>query len=1361
MASVKPRQTGIPTPGRPSGGSSGIPTPGTRSRSSSQAGSYLPSSSSTALDEEYMNLAFKNAVKANDPFQHRGLASSSSFSQSQGSGLNQSMARAKTPTSMRPPSRQSDVGLAGVRSVSRAGWVPEVGDAVRIESLGFEGILQFVGDIEGKQGLWAGVELSGGFAGKGKNDGSVAGKQYFKCPPKCGVFVATTKLSPPTVSHPGARPSSVASSRGGRTTPSFSTSTSGRITPSSFSLSRGPSTRMSFGSGRTTPSTNGRITPSTSTNMTSPETPAVRAARLKAMAKAGNNSTSTSKASLAKSTNAGATPMAKSKSTNGQTAVPVPGVPTPGSRASKYTGVTAKQLSLNKSTSSPVTSMKSPTGTSIPSPKTTLSPVTNIPTTGVSPSRIRTISGVNSTSGIGSPFGTPKPRIGTGFAAPSSGISSPVAGNTPKARIPSGVAMPPPPIPLPRLGSGSPMRSVSATSSSSTASVDMGSPCASPTRRGRVTDLSILSSDELEARGKVLQDRIAGLTGGKVTPSPSPVPSTSSSGGSPPGPGQAPGSPVRRGTIVGSRARSRSRARTTTTASPRRPSSRTAYSRPSSVASNRPGSVAAAAALGKSGRMSVDPGAQVDQMQSRIQALEYENTRLRSKVDELEGEVLVGKSAAASASSSSLEEMEEEKKKVLELNEKVEMLEGDKTKLAGDMKRLEERKAELETAYDRLEAEKVQFQETQSKLEASKKEAEELNETLQSQKSHLQGTVNRLEEEKDRVEEEKKTVETSKGEVEAKLKKVIVDFEEERRDLREMIDELRHAGQETIALYEEKLRQADLQKYDLEDRIAELEAQASSNLSRSTNAKLNGIKDKDMNGHRRSPSAASSNTAVSTKPTSDDADSPLPLHRLRRRRCNSSFRICSTRSLRWRICWTIRGRIMRLRLRRLLRELRRRRRGRKGFRKEVADLKRELGEAKREKERVVREGERRVMEVEEALRESTVTLEEMRAEVEGLRGELANVNGLAASTSSATGELQSKLTEAQIRAEQEKEGFLDEIQRLTEKMADWEARCEKLKQLTEEQTTEIEGLKKKTNRDVSINGSVLQSPSTPSKQEKYDKHELNTAKEEITGLKHIVQELQKESVAGSQRNKVLESENQLLMSEMEKLRQEVKILEDNLDQSILREEENLHIDGSGTDPSDVEALKKTLKEQRLRTDVEIEQLRKKLADAEMKNARTTHDLNKEISELESLVEAKIYREDELDQEVERLKEKVAKLERKVSKTSTGPETVVAQAEEHVRSASLTSTAPSHISTPSISSVTSIDVCEICEKPGHDIFTCDLLKEDGPLSATSITSAAHKAINGDREEEEELDVWCEDCEGHGHTAENCPNSEDVF
>ena len=76
------------------------------------------------------------------------------------------------PFQPRPASRSSDVFA---RSSSRAGRIFDVGDKVRIESLGFEGTLRFQGEIEGKSGLFAGVELSGGFAGKGKNDGSVSG----------------------------------------------------------------------------------------------------------------------------------------------------------------------------------------------------------------------------------------------------------------------------------------------------------------------------------------------------------------------------------------------------------------------------------------------------------------------------------------------------------------------------------------------------------------------------------------------------------------------------------------------------------------------------------------------------------------------------------------------------------------------------------------------------------------------------------------------------------------------------------------------------------------------------------------------------------------------------------------------------------------------------------------------------------------------------------------------------------------------------------------------------------------------------------------------------------------------------------
>lgn len=80
----------------------------------------------------------------------------------------------------RPESRQEDRPTTASRpSGLSTSTVPppsfQVGDRVRMESMGMEGTLCFVGEIDGKPGTWAGVELSGGFAGRGKNDGSVAG----------------------------------------------------------------------------------------------------------------------------------------------------------------------------------------------------------------------------------------------------------------------------------------------------------------------------------------------------------------------------------------------------------------------------------------------------------------------------------------------------------------------------------------------------------------------------------------------------------------------------------------------------------------------------------------------------------------------------------------------------------------------------------------------------------------------------------------------------------------------------------------------------------------------------------------------------------------------------------------------------------------------------------------------------------------------------------------------------------------------------------------------------------------------------------------------------------------------------------
>jgi len=167
---------------------------------------------------------------------------------------------------------------------------------------------------------------------------------------------------------------------------------------------------------------------------------------------------------------------------------------------------------------------------------------------------------------------------------------------------------------------------------------------------------------------------------------------------------------------------------------------------------------------------------------------------------------------------------------------------------------------------------------------------------------------------------------------------------------------------------------------------------------------------------------------------------------------------------------------------------------------------------------------------------------------------------------------------------------------------DEQAEVQSLRVTLDERSAELDSLRKKLNREMSMSG-LLEHSRSPSKHES----------DEIKGLKHIVQELQKEALTITQRNKLLEAENRLLISETDQLRQELKILEDNVEQSLLGQEAALDAGNhSSVLPLDLQTG-------------EIEQLRKRLTDAEMKTARVTHDLNKEISELETLIESKIYR----------------------------------------------------------------------------------------------------------------------------------------
>ncbi|KAH9485329.1 Restin-like protein [Psilocybe cubensis] len=1133
----RPRQSGIPGPGR----ASSIPTPG-RSRSNSNIHQNYDQ---TQADD--ITRAFADAIKANDPSMHRNNSlansiSTSSLSPQSGafsgrrsvagrpsssasSSSTKAQDRIKTPisarVSSRPPSRSE---------LSKPPKTFEVGDNVRIESLGFEGKLRYIGDIEGKPGLWAGVELSGGFSGKGKNNGSVDGKQYFNCPAKCGVFVATTKLSAPTVG-PGAiqRPPSVASSRGGMKS---STVNSGRTTPSFVGM-RTPS--ASFSNGRVTPSTGGRITPSDSSGRITPNSslPGLSQQRL-----------------------------FKTPSSKPKTVAPLSEKITAGSRASKYMTMTAQQLNSRSKTSPETSTRKSESsGISLNSP--TMS---------------RTLSSPSRSSG--SPFSTPRAgsiRSSNAGGSPTSlSARNRTSMNTPRARIPSGVAMPPPPspkaLPLHHLQTG----------------VNRSSP---PQSRN---DLLIQE---------------------KSTSSVSPFSSSS------------------------------------------RPSSSTSFR-----------------------SVGTDELAIIEQLQSRLDAAEYENERLRMS------------SEAAMASSTETEHLRTERDetlvkleaaqtKILTLGELVKTQATDMEILQDENQRLRQ---ELTTTAEQAEQD----------ISLRRSEAESLGQEMKSLLDKLD-EFEALVLQKDEI---NTTQASNIQDLSAELEKLQADFQEERKELNGQIDELRIAGQETIALYEERLSAANTQRYELEHRISILETSLKAAVSN--------------HAPQEPASAIRSATEIDNETLQEQ------VQYLQKKSARLEEQLEDTRAALERDMVSYQDKISRIRM-------------------EEEQHKRDLNLKEREYEQLLKSeagARNRVEEIEEALRESTVALESARGEVEALRTEMANLEVLIDDASE--GDVSSKLTNFMRKMAADKSKYKQELQLLEKALEDTQAEKELLvnqmskqipnplgntqnnedllgnvndslrKQVIEleakvvgldqelvSRTAELEVLRKKSNREAALtNGTseTLSSKPEPSSEE--------------------VAELQKENLASAQQIKLLESENQLLSAEAEQLRQEIHILEENLDNSL--EGDN---DGA--------KAPRPLADQRTRFENDLDQARKRLSEAEMKHARTIHSLNKEISELEALVESK----DELEQEIERLKDKLAR-QKKTSKNNGDP----TEARQRLSTASISSAG-----TGALGGSREEEVCEICERPGHDIFNCSLLKED------------------------KTGVVCEDCESPGHVAADCPHSLDVF
>lgn len=96
----------------------------------------------------------------------------------------------------------------------------EIGDMVKLDGTGLTGVLRYMGPVHGREGHFAGLELTGSSYGHGKNDGTIDGWQYFATTPNNGVFGPVSKLIPLSTARPTsatARPLSALAGRSSRT----------------------------------------------------------------------------------------------------------------------------------------------------------------------------------------------------------------------------------------------------------------------------------------------------------------------------------------------------------------------------------------------------------------------------------------------------------------------------------------------------------------------------------------------------------------------------------------------------------------------------------------------------------------------------------------------------------------------------------------------------------------------------------------------------------------------------------------------------------------------------------------------------------------------------------------------------------------------------------------------------------------------------------------------------------------------------------------------------------------------------------------------------------------------------------------
>ncbi|KAL8277495.1 hypothetical protein RQP46_010125 [Phenoliferia psychrophenolica] len=527
---------------------------------------------------------------------------------------------------------------------------------------------------------------------------------------------------------------------------------------------------------------------------------------------------------------------------------------------------------------------------------------------------------------------------------------------------------------------------------------------------------------------------------------------------------------------------------------------------------------------------------------------------------------------------------------------------------------------------------------------------------------------------------------TAKDAGEVKRRDKLKDSDDDRVDLEAQISQLRLAGQALCETYEERISAIELLRLEAEERLLEIELVASPPSSTSL---------LPSSAHELGQSTNSDADLINAETARAEVE------HLRTKVEHLEEQLEETRQhLEAEMSDT------------------KRRRTRTGevetmLKKEVKGLREALEKSAKDSQRFTS----RILELEDALLESQTALESERSELEHFR---LSTDPSSPSSSSSPDHDSLHALQLQLSRSTELVTSLREDLRQAEKEIDRFHRLSTpVPSVQPTQDTPNLSPSGGRKRD-SIASSVSSRKSLGGSAGAGGKDDRNAMKEQIVGLKVLLQATKEENAELGERNKVL-------MTESQELRDAQRALESTVE-NLMNE---MSSGGAGPTPAVAAAR---VSSQRLSTaplQREVDSLKSQLKDAEKKYERETKALNQEVNELESLVESKTYREDELELELEQLKR---------------------YGNQHHSNAS-NGTGASH--SRNGSAALDEGECEMCGEKGHDLDSCPDF--GGGLSSARSASmnkmAAEATANGTE--------FCDDCAEYGHSLEECPLANEMF